>query len=61
VFLLLLWKTALESVLKKNSFDTRKKFLSGSDCNGRILGKRKPFRVKQKVFLTEKSALDAMQ
>jgi hypothetical protein len=32
-----------------------------SDCNGRILGKRKPFRVKQKLFLNEKRALDAME
>jgi hypothetical protein len=32
-----------------------------SDCNGRILGKRKPFRVKRKVFLNEKHAPDAME
>jgi hypothetical protein len=49
---------------KKNSFHTRKKnslYTSRSDCNGRILGKRKPFRVKQKVFLNEMSAPNAME
>jgi hypothetical protein len=36
-------------------------YTSGSDYNGRILGKRKPFRVKQKVFLTETSSQDAIE
>jgi hypothetical protein len=34
---------------------------SRSDCNCCILGKQKPFRVKQKVFLNETSVVDAME
>jgi hypothetical protein len=46
---------------KKTLFTQEKNFAPDSDCNGRILGKRKPFRVKRKVFLNEKRAPDAME
>jgi hypothetical protein len=36
-------------------------YTSRSDLNGRILGKQNLFRVKRKEFLTEMSALNAME
>jgi hypothetical protein len=50
-----------EHAPKKTLFTQEKNFTSDSDCNGRILGRRKPFRVKRKVFLNEKSAPYAME
>jgi hypothetical protein len=38
-----------------------KLYTSGSDKKGCILGKQKPFQVKQKVFPIRGSALDAME
>jgi hypothetical protein len=52
----------LGELAPKKLFSHKKKnFAPDSDCNGRILGKRKPFRVRRKVFLNEKHAPDAME
>jgi hypothetical protein len=38
-----------------------KLYTSRSDKKGRILGKRKPFRLKQKMLRTESNASDTME